>query len=158
MLVPTLDEPVWWQEWGSVLFRPSLSAEVLSMRYIRRHIDLVVLDSPATSGKINLAPGTFTAATKTLTAAMNVAFTSADINKPFSFYDGAIVYDGYILSVTGATVIIAGGDALPSLNKAVVTILVSDSSPGDVLLPDIYDPRIVAAMVETALSDTKLST
>lgn len=158
VLAPTAEEPVFWQEGDNVIFRPSLSAEVLQMRYVRRHVDLVVLDSPAVSGKINLAPGTFTAATKTLTVTMNVPFSAADVNKPFSFYDGAVVYDGYILSVTGAGVFIAGGDALPSVNKSVVTMLVSDSSPGDVRLPDSYDPRIVAYMVEAALADAKMST
>lgn len=158
VLVPTAAEPVWWQEGLSVIFRPSLDAEVLSLRYIRRHVDLVVLDSPAAGGKINLAPGAFTAATRTLTVTMNVPFAAADVNKPFSFYDGTVVYDGFILSVAGATAVVAGGDALPAVNKSVVTMLVSDSSPGDVLLPDIYDPRIVAYMVEAALNDAKLAT
>lgn len=157
VLVPSAAEPVWWQEEGFVQVRPALVATPVTLRYIRRHEDLAVLDSPATSGKINLAPGTYVAATKTITVSMNVALSSADINKRFSFYDGAIVYDGFVVSVPETTALIAGGDALPSVNKTVVTLLLSDNSPGDILLPDSYDPRIVAYMVEAALTDAKLN-
>ena len=61
------------------------------------------------------------------------------------------------MSVPETTALIAGGDALPSVNKTVVTLLLSDNSPGDILLPDSYDPRIVAYMVEAALTDAKLN-
>jgi len=157
ILVPTADEPVFWQEENSIFFRPSLSAEAVVVRYIRRHEDLAVLDSPSTSGRINLIPGTFTVATRTIVVNLNAALTVADVNKPFSFYDGLKVYDGFILSVTNGTTFTAGGDALPAADAAVATILISDVSPGEILLPDTYDPQIVAYMIEAAQTDHKLN-
>lgn len=153
LIVPSADESYFFQEGGLIHFLPALASAKVFVRYVRAHVDLVVTESPSDLGFVNIAPGTYTAATKVFTVTLNHALTSADVNSPFLFYDGTTVYSGFILSVASGGVFVGAGDMLPAVDKAVTTILIASTTPGDIVLADSFDPQIVALMVEAARED-----
>ena len=166
LIVPSATEPAYYIENGGTYFLPAPATGNLYYRFVQEHTDIVVSTAASGVGNKNTANGTFTAATKTLTAAMTIAFASADVGKRviFSTVNGigglTGVYESLIYSQTSATAVVLGGsgDYLPIADETVSAVLVSDYTPdiSDIILSRYEDGAIIDLMVQYAMQDKAL--
>lgn len=157
LLNATSVHPKFWEEGETIKTLPATNATVVA-RYIKTHQDIVVSTAAVGNGNYRVGGGTWTAATKTLTATMISAFVSGDVNKRLMFKDAAtgIVYLGYIGSITNPTTVVLHGDGLPGANiTSVDQALVSDLDPdgNDLILNQYWHGEIVNRMIELAMAD-----
>jgi hypothetical protein len=136
-------------------------------RYVKQHIDIVPTNDPQAGGggKVGTTAN-YTAATRILTCADTFVpskLASTDIGKIIVFCDATKVYSGRIESLDGTHptyIAVLSGDNLPTGNitsNGVTKVLVVESSIDgqDILLPDLWDGRIVDLMVQYGLADAK---
>lgn len=118
-----------------------LVAEVVAPRY--RKVLVPVFDGASKVGSSGMS---WTAATKTLTATMSVAFASTDEGKWVDFFnstDLTVGYGGIIDNYVSTTSVVLTGDNLPASDIAIVSNLnvLSTTPAGDVL--DISAARVL---------------
>lgn len=116
-------------------------ADVVAPRYRR-----VLVPVFSGASKVGSSGMSWTAATRTLTATMSVAFASTDVGKWVDFFDSTdltVGYGGTIQTFVSTTSVIVQGDNLPASNIAAVSNLnvISTTPAGDSL--DISAARVL---------------
>lgn len=109
----------------------SVVADVVAESYMTNLYPVV-----ANAGKYGVSGMSYTAATKILTATLNVAFASTDEGKFVVFREGANIYGATILTYVSGTSVVLFGNDLPAADIAVIDdVLVVATTPSG----DVYD-------------------
>ena len=158
LLIPTDENPCFYQERDSIVILPSATKiESVIARYIVVHQDIVVNTSSSTNGNyLATSPAAWVGSTRRLTATMNVPFAVTDINKLIMFKNNGIVYTGRIESYILGNLVTIIGDGLPAATFANVDmVMVGDNNPdgSDLILKATWDSVIVDKMVQYASQD-----
>lgn len=159
LIIPSATKPVFWEEGSNVNTLGILAGNVIA-RYIVTHQDILPSTAPVGNGNFNSASGGWVAATRTLSAPMNVAFVVGDVNKNVMFRSATVTYSGKIDSRTTPSDVVLSGYNLPAVDIAapgVVQVIVSDQGPdpADLLLNDNWHSEIINRIVQYGLADAK---
>lgn len=157
---PTTSRPRFYEEGENIFLLPTNVTDDVIARYVQSIDDIAVITSNIGLGNFIMAPGTYTLATKTLQATMNIPFSVGDENKRVMFHDGTEVFEGKITAVVGIDTVTLYGDGLPTGDIPVIQqVMVSDVSPDtrDIPVNQVWDAELVQRMVKMATEDASRS-
>jgi len=154
-------EPVFYDE-GTYLRTLGVTGGNVVLRYVIKHLDIVVSEAAAGNGKWLTANGAYTSATKRLTGAFNVAKSTADAGKDVMFRTTVKVYHNRILSTDpdAFSYYVLDGTDLPVADIAsgdIIQCLVSDLAPQstDLQLSENHFGRIIERAVQKGIVDAR---
>lgn len=153
-------EPVFYDE-GAYLRTLGVTEGNVVIRYVIKHLDIVVSEAAAGNGKWLTAGGTWVAATKHLTGTFNVGKSGADAGKDVMFRTTVKVYHNRIVAVDPELIYyVLDGTDLPVADIAsgdIIQCLISDLAPQstDLQLSENHFGAIVERAVMKGIVDAK---